>query len=238
MQKNEIDIEGSLKIWQETEHHPDERDASFDYCYNYFRGFSKTSERIKMLADKENLQMSCLQLGFYLASWGMLRGSSFLLQKSAKHYIPLINAISEMKPKLWEIDVDNYKDEENLNLLMKCSEEIKVTLGAKAALEDGKGKIPSETLVTKIMLGVFANVPAYDTYFKIFLRDQKMVQTFNMDSLKSIGEYYSANKEKIKRFEVPTYYFSGDPNKDIFYTKAKLVDIVGFKYGLKTIGAK
>ena len=26
------------------------------------------------LAAPENLQMSCLQLGFYLASWGMLRG--------------------------------------------------------------------------------------------------------------------------------------------------------------------
>jgi len=48
-----------------------DRYTSFDYCYNYFRQPSK-----EILADMEK---SCLVIGFYLASWGMLRGSSFLL---------------------------------------------------------------------------------------------------------------------------------------------------------------
>ncbi len=55
--------------------YPDHRNSSFDYCYNYFR--SNNAEAI--LRDKEK---SCAILGFYLASWGMMRGSSFLLQKS------------------------------------------------------------------------------------------------------------------------------------------------------------
>jgi hypothetical protein len=40
---------------------------------------------------RRNLHMFCLQLGFYLASWGMLRGSSTLLCKSTRHYEPVIN---------------------------------------------------------------------------------------------------------------------------------------------------
>jgi hypothetical protein len=38
--------------------------------------------------------MSCLQIGFYLASWGMMRGSSFLLEKSVRNFSNLIIAIS------------------------------------------------------------------------------------------------------------------------------------------------
>ena len=60
-----------------------ERYASFDYCFNYFQEKYKNGEKEK-IADSKNVQLSCLQLGFYLASWGMYRGSTFLLQKSVK----------------------------------------------------------------------------------------------------------------------------------------------------------
>lgn len=40
-----------------------------------------------------NIQLSCLYLGFYLASWGMLRASSVLLQRSVKHDVPVIDMI-------------------------------------------------------------------------------------------------------------------------------------------------
>ena len=51
------------------QHHcrPENRYASFDYCYRYFR--CSTSDQL--LADMEK---SCLTVGFYLASWGMFRG--------------------------------------------------------------------------------------------------------------------------------------------------------------------
>lgn len=60
---------------------PNERLASFDYCYNYFYLFYKKG-KISELASKENLQTSCLQLGFYLASFGTMRGSTFLIKKA------------------------------------------------------------------------------------------------------------------------------------------------------------
>ena len=51
-----------------------------------------------------------------------------------------------MDSKLWEIDVNNYTDE-NIEFLLNCKDDIVKALGKK--------NNPSDTLVTKIMLGVF-----------------------------------------------------------------------------------
>src|SRR3989344_3197489 len=105
----------------------DERYASFDFCYNHFYSFYKNN-RLSELANEKNLQTSCLQIGFYLASWGMLRGSSFLLEKSIRNYKNLIVTISKMNPRLWKIDVENYS-EENISLLLDCKQQIIFALG-------------------------------------------------------------------------------------------------------------
>lgn len=94
-----------------------ERFASFDYCYNYFHSFYENNNLLELASD-ENIQMSCLQLGFYLSSWGMMR-NSFLMKKSVKNFENLIIAISNMNPILWEIDVDKYT-EKNMESLMSC----------------------------------------------------------------------------------------------------------------------
>lgn len=193
---------------------PDERYSSFDFCYNYFYSFYKEN-RLSELPEDDNLQNSCLHLGFYLASWGMLRGSSFLLEKSVRNYKNLILTISKMNPKLWEIDADNYT-EENIELLMDCKEQIIESLGRE--------NNPSDTLVTKIMLGVFANVPAFDQYFKKSLK----VYKFNKKSLLKIKEFYEQNKLILDSFKIYTFNFLNSSETDIIYTKAKLIDMCGF----------
>ena len=72
---------------------PLERYASFDYCFNHFQSFRERG-KVDQLASPEYMQLSCLQLGFYLASWGMLRGSTFLFTKSAKVYEGVVHAIA------------------------------------------------------------------------------------------------------------------------------------------------
>lgn len=198
---------------------PDNRYASFDYCYNYFRSFKN---KPKQLVSKNNMQMSCLQLGFYLSSWGMMRGSSFLLMKSVRHYEGLIGAISEMDGCLWDIDVPTYNDE-NIKMLMDCKNKI------KEVLEKEKYK-SSDTLITKIMLGIFANVPAYDTYFKKFLKRIGASQTFNEKSLKVIKEFYDGKKKDFN-VKIRTYDFWSGKETGALYTKAKLVDMCGFANG-------
>jgi len=145
----------------------------------------------------------------------MLRGSSFLLEKSVRNYKNLILTISKMNPKLWEIDADNYT-EENIELLMDCKEQIIESLGRE--------NNPSDTLVTKIMLGVFANVPAFDQYFKKSLK----VYKFNKKSLLKIKEFYEQNKLILDSFKIYTFNFLNSSETDIIYTKAKLIDMCGF----------
>ena len=202
---------------------PNERYASFDFCYNYFYSFYKNN-KLHELANDKNIQTSCLHLGFYLASWGMMRGSSFLLEKSISNYKNLIILISQMNPKLWEIDVDIY-NEENISFLKDCKKKIIKALGEENS--------PSDTLITKIMLGVFGNVPAYDQYFKIFLRNNNISQTFNTRSLMQIKEFYQKHEDIFKSYKIKTFDFLTATAKetDIFYTKAKLIDMVGFING-------
>lgn len=222
IKKNLDSFENGLTDAKDDGRKPWARYASFDYCFNYFQGFKNKKE----LINKNNIQNSCLHLAFYLASWGMLRGSSFLLQKSIKFYEPLIKYISEKEKDFWKIDVLNYS-EVNIERLIKCSGDIKKILS-----NNGKYKV-SDTLITKIMLGVFGNVPALDSYFKIGSK----LNTFNKYALKEISVFYNTDNyaeiiskeaNKIKTFE----YHNGTKNKRS-YTKAKVIDMIFFIEGYK-----
>src|ERR1700733_3095150 len=84
---------------------PDARYTSFDYCFNYFQAFREADD-VSGLVKPANIQLSCLHLGFYLASWGMFRGRARLLQKSARHLMPVIKLISEVDGDVWKIDAN------------------------------------------------------------------------------------------------------------------------------------
>ena len=221
IKKNVAIFEGGLGS-KDNGREPMARYASFDYCFNYFQGFKNKKE----LASRENIQNSCLHVAFYLASWGMLRGSSFLLNKSIKYYESLIKYISEQDSSFWKIDVSNYS-EDTIERLIKCSNDIKKILS-----DNGKYKV-SDTLVTKIMLGVFGNVPAFDAYFKT----GSGLGTFNKKSLMSIHDFYTKDSyselvsheaNKIKTFD----YDSGKAGSRA-YTKAKIIDMIFFIEGYK-----
>ena len=86
---------------------PTDRYASFDYCFNYFRSFHSRGETA-MLASPAHLQESCLQVGFYLASWGMFRGGTVLLDRSLRYLVPVVQAIGDAPDEIWSIDADKY----------------------------------------------------------------------------------------------------------------------------------
>ncbi len=204
---------------------PLERYASFDYCFNYFQAF-RESGTVKEVADATNMQESCLQLGFYLASWGMLRGSSMLLKKSFKVYEPVIHAIASANDSVWEIDADHYTPSSIKEII-----DFEKTL--QQALPASKSSPPSPTLVTKIMLGVFGNVPAFDTFFK----NGFGVSTFGPKSLSKIAQFYRDNEAIIEKYRINTLDFlSGSPTKRR-YSRAKVIDMVFFiEGGGKSIG--
>lgn len=199
---------------------PVKRYASFDYCYNYFRNFYE-HDNIEAIASPANVQLSCLQLGFYLASWGMFRGSSFLLQKSAKHFEQLLSVIAKMPKLCWEIDLDTYSDA-RISLLLEIYKHIFGSLGEN-------DEYASTTLVTKIMLGVFGNVPALDDNF---CKGFGFSKYFSKSFLQKIADFYQTNSAEFDLHRIKTIDFSTGMETDRYYTKAKLIDMVGFIEGL------
>ena len=203
------------------------RYTSFDYCYNYFW----QTENIE-----KDIEKSCLVLGFYLASWGMFRGSSFLLQKSVKYFEPIIKYISNQDKSVWKIDVDNYNPE-SMKEIKRIYDGIKELL-----IKNGNADL---TLITKILLGVFGFVPAFDNYFcdnfRIIAGDAKKKCRFrnlDEDSLTVIKDFYKSNKESIDDISKHTFTkdFNGQETK-INYPKAKIIDMYGFAARLMKIYA-
>jgi hypothetical protein len=194
------------------------RYASFDYCFNYFQS-SRDEEFSGSLADSGHLEQSCLQLGFYLASWGMYRGSASLVSQSARGLAPTINAIAGADPRIWSVDVDGY-DDESIQLVLDIARSI------RAVIPGGN----SDTLVTKVMLGVFGCVPAYDR----FVRSGLGVRGLTGASLEKIRSIYETQSALIEEFQRPTLDFVTEKPTNLTYTKAKVIDMIYFIEGQRS----
>ena len=72
------------------------RYLSWEHCYDYFG------------QDEVDPDKACLHMAFYLASWGMYRGSAFLLQKD---YLIHKEVVSHLLTKrhLRKINADNFR---------------------------------------------------------------------------------------------------------------------------------
>jgi hypothetical protein len=197
---------------------PNERYASFDYCFNYFQGF-RESGRTSDLSDSVNLHASCLHLGFYLASWGMFRGSAELLQKSARHLVPAIEIVAGADSVAWEIDADCYSK--------RNIEEICVL--AETFFESYPGM--SYTLVTKILLGVFGSVPAFDENYRRGCKSAGITASFGPKALKQVGAFYEQNAAIIESYRLPTIDFLSGESTRRLYTRAKVIDMALFMEG-------
>lgn len=209
--------------------HMDNRYRSYDYCYNYFKN---TQDLTK------DIEKSCLTLGFYLASWGMYRGSSFILQRSLYHYketIIYLNDLKKSDPSVWKIDIDKY-DDENIDKLIGIYKNICDIL--IASKEENK-KHRSITLVTKLMLGVFGSVPAFDKYFiETFAKlagTKCKFRVFNKTALLQIKEFYQDNSQEIDNLSnsIKTLDFLTGEETYMNYTKAKIIDMYGFGTSFK-----
>jgi len=211
------DIVGNVEKFKESSN-PNDRYTSFDYCYNYFR---RTEDLTK------DMEKSCLALGFYLASWGMFRGSSFLLQKSVKHFVPTVQFISSLEKSVWTIDVNNY-NKENMHTIIEIYNQVKSNL-----IQDNNADL---TLVTKVLLGVFGFVPAFDNYFcntfRVLSEGECGFRRLNIKSLSFIQKFYEENKEEIDSLANNTHTtdFLTGKKTSIKYPKAKIIDMYGFTF--------
>ena len=152
-----------------------EREKSWDYCYEVFKTINEQNPDIDYL---------CLHLAFYLASWGMYRGSTFLFRNDYKVHKEVVEEIIKYKELRGQIPT-----EENVDSITELIDFIKTAYGER--------NHPTKTLITKIILGTLACVPAYDTYVVRTMKKYKLVSEPTRNSLLSLGKLYQDNEQLI-----------------------------------------
>ena len=187
----------------------------FDYCFNHFQAHHEAGTLNDLLGG-EGLQLSCLHLGFYLASWGMFRGKAALLQRSVRTYGRVIEALINAPDALWTLDCDGYNDE-NIAAVLAFGRMV------RTSFQDGA----SDILVTKVLLGTMGCVPAFDGNFKRGFG----VSTFGPKALHKVGAYYVANASQIDSGREFTLDFATGGPTTRRYTRAKVIDMIFYVEG-------
>lgn len=198
-----------------TAHH---RFLSWEHCY---KAFFKARE--KDVWDDDKL---CLHLAFYLASWGMYRGSSFLLQKD---YLIHQNAIEVIKKKKYD-DLQGIRCEDLMlkkDIFISLYEEL-----VNAYSEFHRDKAISITLITKVILGTLGCIPAFDRFFVSGIEGMEISDRiknygqFNDGAIDDLCDFYHENSSEFdgwKRDKIK--------DTDIDYPQMKLLDMAFWQLG-------
>lgn len=217
-------IEATQRFYTDLKNDENGRYRSWEHCYQAFYK-ARTTKPI----DYDYLS---LQLSFYLASWGMYRGSSFLLKKDYRVHAPIVKEI--MKPeydRLLGLTYEDLLDAEVLNLLNKLVKSLS-TYYTKIRFDvirhDVHNRI-SNTLITKILMGSLGCTPAYDKYFKLGITNTIIegIGSFNNDSLNQLAIFYQNNVNVLEpiRHEMQI-------DNEITYPQMKLLDMGFWQIGI------
>lgn len=219
----EIVLSGINKFYSDLEADENARYLSWEHCY---KQFIKAHNKVNLTDD--DIDYLSLHLAFYLASWGMLRGSSFLLQKDYRVHIDIIKEL--YKPcynNLWSINYIELQKQNNLEVLMELIENLKAIYRDKRRNIKEVGTDISDILVTKVLLGTMGCVPAYDEYFK------KGVGKFNItaqllgkSSIKGLADYYEENQIELEDVRKTI-----SQARQVEYPQMKILDMAFWQLG-------
>ncbi len=192
------------KYYEECGPDPDGREQSWVHCYEFFRKHRGKLEHVEDIA--------ALHLGFYLASWGMYRGSGFLWQYAYTAHIPVVRALAEPQfSNLWLHSVGEHDDDVELSeSIMALAQSVKAAYAGFA-----KQSKPSGTLITKVLLGTVACLPACDRYF--------------IDGFRAHGSRYSGVN---RSFVDHILRFCIDNRQELAEQQSEIIDHGGPRYPL------
>ena len=206
-----------LSFYNEIEQDKYHRYKSWEHCFKVFQ-------------KETNTDTLALHLAFYLASWGMYRGSSGLLQKDYKVHIPAVEIILHSKYNTIrcfnnETDISS----KDIPLVLELKEELLEYYKSIKFIRQGKcfSVTPTDTLLTKIMLGTTGSIPAYDRFFNLGLSKYKICKKFNEESLYQMFEFIEQdnNRESINQLQKEI------TNKNLYYPTMKLLDMFFWSVG-------
>ncbi len=210
-----LEISDVIKDIRKSQSEKYHRGKSWEHCYEFFRNYKKFRN------NNNFLDHAALHLGFFLASWGMFRGSSFLLQQDYKFFIPIVRILIQPKyDKLWNVDwLRLDKEEDNINLLFQLRDHLKSEITKNNASQ----KEPTILLITKIIMATMGCVPSYDRYFKDGLKKIKKEKlgNFTKDSFKNLLNFSKRDKE-LKKVYKEAYSLK---RRSLKHSPMKLLDL-------------
>jgi hypothetical protein len=180
------------------------RYRSWEHCYKAFRENRDNPDKVDYL---------CLHLACYLASWGMLR-NSFLLNRDYLVHMPATKIILSAK---YDVLFTDEHTPGMIPLIMDAADEIEKSYGDNHV---------TGTLKTKILLGSFGCVPAYDRYFGNAASKYGICGSkWGENSLRDVWRYYEEYRDL---FEKLRHEISMD---GFFYPPMKLMDMCLWQIG-------
>lgn len=210
------------KFVKEIENDNNHRYTSWEHCYEAFQ-------------KNNNRETLSIHLAFYLASWGMYRGSSGLLQKNHKVHNGTVDIIFDYKhlqcSSSFEISRNNIKD---LNGLIKELEKYYSSISFTRNNKNYKIN-PTTTLITKVIMGTLGCLPAFDRYFLhgVKLKEYNFTN-LSEHSLEGLFDFV----ENIGYNEIYECQNMLNKKKEIFYPKMKIVDMYFWQSGYDDISNK
>ena len=199
------------------------RSRSWEHCYRVFR-----DARIDPSPDYDYLS---LHLAFYLASWGMYRGSCFILQKDYKVHTPIVEKI--LKPEydcLFGVACADLREPEVQERLKNVSDNIANHFGPIRNEVAGRkvASSVSPVLVTKILMGTLGCVPAYDRFFQVGVATYKVTtQEYSLESVRKLAKFYEAHNDRLEEAR------RGMQTDDLIYPQMKLLDMGFWQIGFE-----
>lgn len=193
------------------------RYLSWEHCYNYF--------------NEPNIEVdkACLHLAFYLASWGMYRGSSFLLWKDYLIHKEVVEKLISVRPDFQHLDF-NLVTDDDLNKILTLCDFIRNWYRDNVGTINGQDRvtIPSDILISKIVLGVLGCLPAYDRFFVSGLGEHHIApRTLSINGLKELVKFYKNNKREFDLLQAKVLV----GNKP--YPVMKLIDMYFWQIGFE-----
>ncbi|WOV88114.1 hypothetical protein QWT69_03035 [Sporosarcina oncorhynchi] len=170
---------------KENVHH---RYRSWVHCYNYFK------ENHAELHTEAVQDVAALHLGFYLASLDMMGERSKLLQVDYRIHLNFIKKV------VADPEYHFYYTEEGRKMVKPDGVADLLDL-MEVTRECYEPHIKaSDTLVTKILSGVFGCIPAYDRYLIRGLTLNDLSSSLTVDSLNVLVEFFKEYEEEFTPF--------------------------------------
>ena len=216
-------IDAAQTFYDDARTNANGRSRSWEHCYRVFR-----DARTDPSPDYDYLS---LHLAFYLASWGMYRGSSFLLQKDYKVLSPVVEEV--LKPEydcLFGVACADLREPEVQVMLTNvndCIVEYFWPIRDEVAGCEVASSV-SPVLVTKILMGTLGCVPAYDRFFQDGVATYKVtMQEYSLKSILRLVDFYEEHNDRL---EEARRGFEGD---GLIYPQMKLLDMGFWQIGFE-----